>query len=408
MSLRWIVLFAVVCVSGFQMEALADQAFLLAELSASDRLPPKTRLGEKLFFDKSLSEPAGQSCATCHDPKSALTDPDRKAPTSAGVIKGLFGNRNTPTAAYAAFSPYFHYDTEEGLFLGGQFLDGRMPTLETQAMQPLLNPVEMANPNKAAVVSKVQHSSYAPMFLNVFGQDAFEDVDKAYEYIAEAIAEFERSPLLNPFTSKYDAWLAGKARLSPQERRGLELFEREDKGNCAACHPSRPADDGTPPLFTDFSYDNLGVPRNPDNPFYRLSAFNPEGWKWVDRGLGGSLNNSSEYGKFKVPTLRNIAVTGPYTHNGYLSTLRNVVAFYNSRDTKPACPNVFTAETTALKKGCWPKPEVTENVNVDELGNLGLTDEEVNDIVAFLKTLTDGYRLPTPPWIEEPTRIRRD
>jgi cytochrome c peroxidase len=356
-------------------------------------LNPKERLGRLLFNDANLSEPQGQSCATCHDENFAFTDPNKRSPTSQGVHPNLFGKRNAPTAMYMAFSPAFHYDQEEGLFVGGQFVDGRAATLEEQAKQPFLNPLEMANAGKEQVIDKVRAADYASLFREVFGDEVLDDTDEAYERLAEAIAAFERTRVFNRFSSRYDAWLAGKAQLTAQELRGLELFEREDKGNCAACHPSRPSADGTPPLFTDFTYDNIGVPRNPHSRFYRMPKdFNPDGKAFVDKGLGASTDLASEDGKFKVPTLRNIALTAPYMHNGYFESLRGVVDFYNSRDVKPACPDDMTAEDRALKRGCWPEPEVLDNVNRDELGNLGLNDHEVDDIVAFLNTLTDGWR----------------
>ena len=175
--------------------------------------------------------------------------------------------------------------------------------------------------------------------------------------------------------------------------RGKKLFEEDDKGNCAACHPSRPSEDGTPPLFTDFSYDNLGVPPNPNNPFYQLPGrLNPEGRKFVDKGLGNFVHEPAENGKFKVPTLRNIAKTEPYMHNGYFKTLEAVVDFYSHRDIKPLCKKMWVTEADALKQACWPKPEIAQNVNIDELGELNLNAEEIKDIVAFLKTLTDGYK----------------
>lgn len=355
-------------------------------------LAPKERLGRLLFNDANLSEPAGQSCASCHEVKVAFTDPDKQTPTSQGVDPKLFGNRNSPSAAYAAFSPAFHFDDDEGLYIGGQFWDGRAATLEEQAKGPFLNPLEMANTSRQQVVDKVRGRPYALLFKRVYGRQILEDTDKAYDSIADAIAAFERTRSFNRFSSKYDAWLAGKARLTAQEKRGLELFEREDKGNCAACHPSRPADDGTPPLFTDFTYDNLGVPRNPHNAFYKMNKqFNPDGRNFVDKGLGGALGLAGEEGKVKVPTLRNIALTSPYMHNGYFNTLKGVVDFYNTRDVKPRCPNAFTADDKALQKGCWPAAEVVDNVNQDELGNLGLTGREVEDIVAFMQTLTDGW-----------------
>jgi cytochrome c peroxidase len=157
--------------------------------------------------------------------------------------------------------------------------------------------------------------------------------------------------------------------------RGLALFENEKKGRCAECHPSRLGLNHEPPLFTDFTYDNLGVPKNPESPYYYLpKSLNPNGTKFVDLGLGGVVNKPEENGKFRVPSLRNVAVTAPYMHNGIFKTLRQVVVFYNTRDVGP-----------------WPAPEVPQNVNHEELGNLGLTEQEVDDIVAFLSTLTDGY-----------------
>lgn len=356
-------------------------------------LGPKERLGRHLFNDVRLSEPAGQSCASCHDVRFAFTDPDKWTPTSQGVNPRLFGNRNTPTAMYMAFSPAFHFDETERLYIGGQFVDGRAATLEEQAKLPFLNPLEMANGSIQQLVDKVRASSYAPLFKRVYGRDALRDDQAAYDKIADAIAAFERTWTFNRFSSKFDAWLAGKARLSSQELRGLDLYEREDKGNCAACHPSRPGADGSPPLFTDFTYDNLGVPKNPNNAFYRMKEqFNPAGKNFVDKGLGGVLGLATEEGKFKVPTLRNIALTAPYMHNGYFSTLKGVTDFYNTRDTKPACAQDLLPEDKALKRGCWPKAEAPQNVNSDELGNLGLTETEVDDIVAFMNALTDGWK----------------
>jgi len=337
----------------------------------------KQLVGKKLFFDANLSEPAGQSCASCHDPDFGFSDPDQNVPTSQGVHLDRFGDRNTPTAAYAAFSPDFHYDEIEGLFVGGQFVDGRAATLKDQAKGPFLNILEMANPDKATVVSKVANSSYATLFQQIYGFNAFSNIETAYDNIADAIADFEKTSFFSPFTSKYDAYLAGKATLNEIELLGLKVFEDEKKGNCAACHPSQPSN-GVPPLFTDFTYDNLGVPRNENNPFLHLPEhFNKNGRNHKDLGLGGAthVNNSAEYGKFKVPTLRNIALTAPYMHNGVFKTLREVVEFYNTRDID-------------LK---WGIPEVADNVNREELGNLKLTDEEMNALVIFMTTLTDGY-----------------
>ncbi len=349
----------------------------------------KAQLGRLLFFDSSLSEPAGQSCASCHASSAAFTDPDTRRPTSKGVHPERFGNRNTPTAMYMAFAPKFHFDRKEKHYVGGLFWDGRAATLEEQAKGPFLNPVEMANPSKRAVVEKVRRAAYADQFEAVFGKGALASVERAYDHIAAAIAAFERTTEFHPFNSRYDAWLAGKGSLSEQELRGLRLFEDEKKGNCAACHPSQRGPKGEPPLFTDFTYDNLGVPRNPDNPFYtQARKFNPDGRGFVDRGLGGFVKQRAQDGKFKVPTLRNIARTAPYMHNGYFSTLRGVVAFYNDRDIRPACKGEMR-EADALARGCWPGPEIRRNLNTDEMGRLGLTEQEIDDIVAFMHTLND-------------------
>ncbi len=353
-------------------------------------------LGRLLFFDAGLSEPPGQACSTCHEPGHAFTDPDAKRPTSKGAHRERFGSRNTPSAMYMAFSPPFHFDGKEQHYVGGQFWDGRAASLEEQAKGPLLNPVEMANPDPRTVVAKVRASSrLAPRFDQLWGVGALDDVDVAYARIAAAIAAFERSPELAPFTSKYDAYLAGKARLAAAELRGLKLFEDEKKGNCAACHPSRRSQDGRPPLFTDFTYDNLGVPRHPGNPFYtQAKEHNPAGSGYVDLGLGAVVDKPSEHGKFKVPTLRNVDLTAPYMHNGYFTTLRAVVEFYNDRDVRRRCKSEAT-EAEAQQARCWPAPEVAANVNRDEMGRLRLSDREIDDIVAFMRTLTDGYE-PAP------------
>jgi len=335
------------------------------------------KLGEKLFFDTSLSEPNGQSCASCHTSTAGFADPDRELPVSRGIHPNRFGDRNAPSVAYAMFSPAFHFDQEEKLYVGGQFWDGRAATLEEQAKGPFLNPVEMANPDITSVIGKIRAAPYASDFDVLFGKNSLDEATRAYEYVASAIAAFERSEHFRPFSSKYDLYLAGEVELSTQEKRGLELFNAEDKGNCAACHPADIQEDGTPPLFTDFTYDNLGVPRNRHSPFYTQDTdFNPAAQDYVDIGLAKTTGRDEDKGKFKVPTLRNIELTEPYMHNGAMQVLREVVDFYNTRDTR----------------GDWGAPEVAENVNKEELGNLELTDEEVEDIVAFMLTLTDGYK----------------
>lgn len=335
-------------------------------------LTPKQQLGKFIYFDTHLSDPAGQACASCHTPGSGFADPDRSLPVSEGVIPGRYGSRNAPSAAYASFSPKFSYSSTTGA-IGGQFWDGRAATLADQAKGPFLNPVEMNNPDKAAVITKIQVSTYATLFEQVYGAGALSNVDTAYNQTADAIAAYEATAELNKFTSKFDAVRAGKAQFTMQEMRGQMLFN--DKAKCSTCHVGGGMDGGMrmggggstrPILFTDFRYHNLGLPKNTEFPL----TSNP-----VDLGLGGILNISTENGKFKTAHLRNIALTGPYMHNGLFKSLKDVVHFYNTRDIP----------------GLWPAPEVPQNVEREHVGNLGLTSAEEDAIVAFLLTLTDGY-----------------
>jgi cytochrome c peroxidase len=338
-------------------------------------LTPKEQLGKRLFFEKKLSTPGGQDCSACHAPERAFANAETGLPVSKGVVKGRYGNRNDLPVAYASFIPPLHRDNVENIWVGGLFWDGRANSLEEQAMGPPLNPLEMANPDVISIRDKLRDLEYAGMFKEVYGPGSLDDPAKAFANMADAIAAYERTAEFSPFDSKYDHYLRGEEELTGQELRGLALFVSANKGNCAACHPHAASPDGAPPLFTDFSYDNLWVPKNPENPFYTLPReLNPDGYGFVDLGLGGTLNDPAENGKFRVPTLRNVALTAPYMHNGIFKTLFQVVAFYNTRDTGP-----------------WAPPEVTENVNDEELGNLGLTTPEIEDVVAFLMTLTDGW-----------------
>ncbi len=344
------------------------------EIEVSD-LTQKEQLGKLLFFEESLSTPEGQSCATCHDPAVGFADPLTELPVSRGAVHGLYGNRNDMPVSYSMYVPALHYDSTEEVWLGGLFWDGRANSLAEQAMGPPLNPLEMANQDTALLAVKIRSLDYSDQFAEIYGDHALNDPDSAFFYMADALAAYERSKEVNPFSSKFDLWQRGESALTEQEQRGFMLFVVESKGNCAACHPHTPLEDGTPALFTDFTYDNLGTPPNGESPFLLLSSeYNPDGFNYRDPGLAETLDDPSELGKFRVPTLRNVAITPPYMHNGVFKTLYQVVAFYNTRDVAP-----------------WPEPETFANLNVDEMGNLGLTNQEVEDIVAFLKTLSDGW-----------------
>jgi cytochrome c peroxidase len=363
-------------------------------------LTPLEELGKLLFFDADLSTPPGQSCAACHAPEVGFTGPvssiNEGPVVYPGAIHARFGNRKPPSSAYGGESPVFYYDSAEDLFIGGMFWDGRATgwtlgdPLAEQAQGPFLNPLEQNNPSARSVCLKVALSAYADLFEEVWGPGSLDykhDVAGTYERIARSIAAYERSDEVNPFSSKFDYYLRGEAELTEEEEWGLELFEGE--AMCSACHPSEPGPGGEPPLFTDFTYDNLGVPRNPENPFYNMPPeWTPDGDEWTDPGLGGFLAGTSDFasyaavnwGKHKVPTLRNVdkrpdsGFVKAFTHNGYFKTLEELVHFYNTRDVEE-----------------WPDPEVPENVNHEELGDLGLTEAEELAVVAFTRTLSDGY-----------------
>ena len=351
--------------------------------TSQNSLTDQEQLGKFLFFDTNLSTPSGQSCAVCHGPAVGWTGPDeainKAGAVYEGAVAGRFGNRKPPASAYAGDSPILYHDGTK--WVGGMFWDGRATgwtlgdPLAEQAQGPFLNPLEQNNASPQVVIDKVLASSYKDLFLQVCTDPA-----SYYDCIGRAIAAYERSSDVSQFTSKYDAWLKGLAKFNGQEQLGLKLFH--GKGKCANCH--------VPPLFTDFRYDNIGVPRNPLNPFYNETDWNPDGEAWVDTGLGGFLKAASysedfwgpEWGKFKVPTLRNVDLRPfkkfikAYGHNGYFKSLEEIVHFYNTRD---------------VPDSGWPAPEVTVNINTTEMGDLGLNHGEELAIVAFLKALSDGY-----------------
>jgi cytochrome c peroxidase len=287
---------------------------------------------------------------------------------SLGAKQQLSGQRNTPSISYARFIPSPSWNEEDRTWIGGFFLDGRAHSLQEQASGPLLNPLEMGNRDMSTLAKKIRQQPYFAKLMDLYGKEVLVNDQKVLDAVSDSLASFEQSSDFAAFTSKYDAYLQGRVQLSAQEKHGLQLFEDEKKGNCAACHPSTKSEDGSLPLFTDYSYDNIGVPKNP----HVQSA--------PDNGLGntGYASKQDERGKFKVPTLRNINRTAPYMHNGVFNELREAVEFYNTRDIE--------------KK--WGTPDVKENVNKDELGDLKLSEQDIEDIVVFLKTLDDGYQIP--------------
>ncbi len=367
-------------------------------------------LGRQLFNDQNLSVSRTQSCASCHDANRAFTGnnaSDPLFPVAVGARPSLIGSRNAPTAMYAAFIPTFAFVLDEGEWIprGGQFWDGRADTLADQAAGPFINPREMAMPSKAAVVRRIRSADYADSFTRLFGTHVFDDVDTAYADMTQAIQAFEQTPRFSPFSSKFDAVLRGEARFSRDEARGFELFKDPDKGNCIACHAGTESSrEPTDWLFTDFTYDNLGVPRNPEIPDNADSGAFDLG-VCAQPGLEARIPDAvtdkeglvaSLCGAFKVPTLRNVAVTAPYMHNGYFKSLRDVVAFYVTRDTDP--DRWYPRQHRRVQKFNDLPAEYQANVNTSEVPyDRGrhdaphLSPSEIDQVVQFLGTLTDGY-----------------
>lgn len=361
------------------------------------KLTPRERLGLRLFFDTRLSEPAGQSCASCHDPARAFTGNNGTAiGVALGARPGAFGFRDTPTAMYLATVPKFGSIQKEGkqVPVGGLFWDGRSDTLEDQAKGPFFNPLEMNNRDPQSLITKIAGGPYADAFRQVWGERIFDNAEKALDAVAASIAAFERTSTFQPFTSKFDAVMRGQAKFSEQEQRGLSLFTIRQKGNCASCHVMDEASrDPKKSLFTDFSYHALGLPRSMRIPKNATDA------AYFDMGLCGPFRdvtpekNPRGCGLFKVPTLRNVALTAPYMHNGLFDSLRDAVAYYATRDTDPHkwfpdgkkfndLPAQFHGNVDVETPPYQRRPKQRAQLN----------DEEIDDIVAFLHTLTDGYK----------------
>ena len=333
----------------------------------------KIAIGKLIFFDKNLSNPIGQACASCHAPETGFSDPLHRD-ISEGVVTGTFANINSPNLAYNVFSPERTYNITDETFIGGLFLNGRSSNLKDQLIHPFLGAVEMNNGSIANVVSKIKKANYFSEIEQEYGVAKTDE--ELMSFIADAIAVFETSKEVNSFTSKFDYFNKQLIKFTDDEKKGLAVFQ--GKGKCSQCHVLEPDERTGKILFTDFSYDNIGVPRNENNPFYNQSAtVNPAGANFIDLGIGAVVSQREHNGKFRVPTLRNIAISAPYFHNGSFKTLKEVIHFYNVRDVNPSA---FAA------------PEVLENVNRDELGNLKMTAEEERQLETFLETLTDHYR----------------
>jgi len=444
-------------------------------------------LGELMLYDRNISPGKNQACASCHMPYAAFSGPIPSVNLTMVAFPGAVhlraGKRTPQRHPYAPFFPVFQYNQVQGLFFGGSFWDSRatgyklrIPDAE-QAQGPPVDTQEMGFPDTACIAFRLSQAVYRPLFEEVWGEGSFDikfqretericatpggaavfggnptpvplsagDRTRAnivYDRWAQSIDSFEQSVQVSPFSSKFDAFLAGKYTLTPDEMAGFKLFN--GKGNCNSCHldgrgtslKSEQADTSAAamvnPLFTCFGSANEGVPLNPGNAFYYQTKpdsygfiANPYGFGYRDLGLGSFLrsafgsgpnpnlnwkqNAPTVDGQMQVSSVRDVALTppqcptteapGPYFqkaffHNGYFKSLKQVVHFYNTRDkyaypvTSGHCP-----KGTTEKVDCWPMPEVRNNIDMTS-GNLGLTDEEENQIVAFLQILSDGFTRP--------------
>ena len=353
------------------------------------------QLGQQIFRDTSLSASGRMACATCHDAEKGHASPFDTPVAFGGPNLDQPGLRNPPSLRYLRFNGSFHF-APDGTPTGGFFWDGRAATLQEQARGPFLNPIEMANPDVASVIAKLAAAPYAAQFRSVFGDAILTQPDTAFDRVTFALQQYQlEDPDFAPFTSKFDAFTAGRATLTRQEINGLALFNRADKGNCAACHSSTKPDNAPGALFTDFSYDNLGLPRN----MAIAANADPTGF---DGGLCGATRTDLAArkdlcGAFKVPSLRNAGLRKHFFHNGAFTSLEQVIRFYVRRDTDPQLWYPTDPSGTVLTYDDLPQA-LRGNVNTLEVpynrrpGQApALTDSGVADVASFLRTLTDGY-----------------
>jgi len=352
----------------------------------SDLFPTRPSLGKALFHDKALSANRTQACATCHMPQAGFVDRNdvKGSPVSRGDDGKSFGDRNAPSAGYAALTPAFYRDAQ-GNYVGGQFWDGRASALEDQAAGPPLNPMEMGMADDRAVAARIaENPAYVAAFTALFGADVLEDPQKTFRATTEAIAAFERTPDFAPFDSRYDRYLRGQETLTEQEELGRTLFFSSQFANCSLCHDLKGRDGRLETsVFSSHQYFNIGVPVNVTA--RKINGVQPD---YVDIGLAANPvvdGDPKQRGKFKVPSLRNVAVTGPYMHNGVFSDLRTVILFYNKYNSKKKSRQI-NPETGQR----WAEPEIADTIDREKLETgPGLDDKRVDALVAFLKTLTD-------------------
>lgn len=360
-------------------------AGLAAGLAAAEPAEEQlARFGQALFFDTSLSANRTQSCASCHNPAAAFSDSRDNGVSRAASLGDdgtSLGDRNTPGTTYAALIPAFHRNGQDN-YVGGFFRDGRAATLSAQAAEPFVNPAEMALPDRAAVVDRVlENAAYVASLEKLFGASIMGAPERAFQAITESIAAFERTATFAPFDSKYDRYLRGEYELTTDEELGRVLFFSQ-LINCSNCHLLDTREFSVHEIFSNHEYHNIGLPANRD-----VRRVNGVEDGYIDPGLSGNpqVADPAMLGKFRVPSLRNVAVTAPYMHNGVFQELRTAILFYN-RFTLSNSQSQTNPETGKL----WEEAEVAGTIDLELLRDgQPLAENHVVALVAFLKALTD-------------------
>ena len=387
-------------------------------------------LGRQVFFDRTLSSSGKLACASCHSPQHFYGPPTAAPAMIGGPAMASQGVRAVPSLMYLERQPNFSIgpDNEENETVsltqmaalgesaaraqktahdtaqtaanmvpqGGLFWDGRADTLQQQALVPMLNPLEMDGGSVAAVAARLRRAPYAGQMQQLFGPSIFTDPQMAVAEALFSVARYQiEDPSFHPYTSKFDDWLEGKARFTPAELRGYQLFNNPEKANCGGCHLDQPTPDGRPPLFTDHQFEALAAPRNPalaanrDLSYFDLGICGP--WR-------ADMQDQTQYcGMFLTPTLRNVATRHVFFHNGAFHSLQQVMDFYDFRDTEPQRvyprgANGAVAKYNDIPRKYWANVDVADPPFNRKSGDVpAMTSADEADIIAFLRTLTDGY-----------------
>jgi cytochrome c peroxidase len=416
-SMRVLAAIALMAVTVLAVGALPAAGTPAARLPVAPPLSPAAKVGEKMFFDKALSASGQLACASCHDPEHAHASPNGLAVQVGGKHMNRLGTRAVPSLNYTEATPPYAdlLDNPDGISQpgpgGGYTQDGRAATLAEQASIPLLKQDEMANDKPADVVAKLRKADYADLFRAAFGADIFRDDKQAFLAALQALQAYQLEDVsFHPYDSKYDLYAGNKigGDLTPQEMRGFAVYSDPNKGNCFACHYNGAGLNGSVRLFTDFTYAAVGVPRNVDIPANR----NP---RYFDLGICARPDHRKSddkrfCGMFKTPTLRNVATRKVFFHNGQLKSLRDVIRFYNTRDTQPEL--WYPTKHGKVQKYNDLPAQYRANIDTQapldgkKAGSAGaMSEQDMDDLEAFLNTLTDHY--PVPPQPPKPPRTAK-